>query len=101
MGSLPSSNDHNFFQDSVNLIFSVPAFLPVSSLKKRPIANAINVLKACIYKSVKTGLILKSAPCVNKFNMLMLVFTLKYIVLWQKSMLILKLWINIILKIGL
>ena len=46
---------------------------------KQRVANAINVLQACIYKSVKTGLFLKSliAPRVAKFNMLMLVFTFK------------------------
>ena len=48
-----------------------------------PVPNDINVLQACICKSVKTGLFLKSieAARVNKYNMLMLFFTLKYQVL--------------------
>ena len=53
-----------------------------------PVTNAINVLQACIYKSVKTGLYLKSIvdPHVVKFIMLMPVFTINYQVLEQKSM---------------
>ena len=47
------------------------------------VTNAINVLQAFIYKSVKTGLFFKSitAPLVAKFNTLMPVSTLKYQVL--------------------
>ena len=43
----------------------------------RPVANAIKVLQACIYKSVKTGPFFKSlfASRIVKFNMLMPVFT--------------------------
>ena len=57
-----------------------------------PVTNAIKVLQACIYKSVKRGLFLKSiiVPHVVKFNMLMLVFTFKHQVLQQKTMIILK-----------
>ena len=46
---------------------------------QQPVANAINILQACIYKSVKTGLFLKAiiASHVVKFNMLMLVSNLK------------------------
>ena len=48
-----------------------------------PVTNAINILQACIYKSVKTGQFLKTiiSPYVVKFNLLMLVFTLNYQVL--------------------
>ena len=44
-----------------------------------------------IYKSVKTGLFLKSlnAPCVVNINLLLLVFTLKHQVLLQKAMIML------------
>ena len=43
----------------------------------RPVANAINVLQACIYKYVKTGPFLKSliVPHIVKFNILMPAFT--------------------------
>ena len=49
----------------------------------QPVTNALNVLQACIYKSVKTGLFLKSiiAPRVVKFNILMPIFAFKYQVL--------------------
>ena len=52
-----------------------------------PLAQAINIFQACIYKSVKTGLFLKSnvAPRLVKFNMLLPVFTFKYHVFLQKS----------------
>ena len=50
------------------------------AILKRPVADAIIVLQACIYKSVKQALSLKSilAPRVVKFNLSMRVFTLKY-----------------------
>ena len=51
-----------------------------------PVANAINVLQALIYKSVKTGLLLRSliASRAVKFNILMPVFTFKYHSLAEK-----------------
>ena len=41
---------------------------------KRPVANAIKLLQACIYKSVNTGLFLTSlvATSIAKFLLLML-----------------------------
>ena len=43
-------------------------------LTKRLVANAINVLQACIYKSVKTGIFIKSFvdPNVVYFQIVML-----------------------------
>ena len=63
---------------------------PVFELQ--PVANAINVLQACIYKSVNIGLFLKSLVATNlvKFNKRMLVFTLKYEVLELTNMILLK-----------
>ena len=51
--------------------------------------NATNVFQACIYKSVKRGLFLKSivAPRIVKFKILIPVFTFKF--LWEKNMIIL------------
>ena len=56
----------------------------------KAVANAINVLQACICKSLKTGPFLKPliAPHIVKFNMLMPVFTIKYQVLLQKNMIL-------------
>ena len=55
---------------------------------RQPVANAINVLQACVYKSVNTGLFLK--PLVAKsFNKLMHIFSFKYKVLKLKSMILL------------
>ena len=46
---------------------------PFIVINPRLVTNAINILQACIYKSVKFGLFLKSikTPCVVKFTVLM------------------------------
>ena len=51
-----------------------------------PVTNVINALQACIYKSVKTGIFLKSiiAPRAVKFNKLIPVFTFEYFFLAEK-----------------
>ena len=55
-----------------------------------PVTSAINILQACISKSVKTGQFLKSIidKHIAKINMLMPVFTIKYQVLLQKNMIL-------------
>ena len=54
-----------------------------------PLTNAMKVLQACTYTSVKRGLFLKSivAPRIVKFKILIPVFTFKF--LWEKNMIIL------------
>ena len=63
---------------------------PNKMVAKPFVTNALSILQACIYKSVKTGLFLK--PFIDtrvvKFNKMMPVFTFKYQDLWPKCMIL-------------
>ena len=52
-----------------------------------PVANAIKLLQACIYKSVNKGLFLTPSVAISivKFQTLMIVFTFKYLILHLSS----------------
>ena len=54
---------------------------------KKPVANAIKLLQACIYKSVNIGLFSMTSVAIRivKFHMLMLVFIFKYQILQLSS----------------